>query len=157
MRTLDLSDISEQVESLQPKSVIVGREGGVLGQLLRGQLREYQEVALDWLVAMDKVKKHLPAVLGDVSGLDRRVTTAALFAHLAAERGDWGSPLLVAPLSALDSWKGVFRAWCPALRVTVYPGGWRDRRRLRHDIANDIASGNAPNVVLTSYRLLFLV
>ena len=54
-------------------------------KLLRGQLREYQEVALDWLVAMDKVKKHLPAVLGDVSGLDRRVTTAALFAHLAAE------------------------------------------------------------------------
>ena len=124
-------------------------------RLIRGQLREYQDVALDWLVAMNK--KHLPTILADEPGLGRRVTTAALLAHLASDLGDWGPHLLVAPLSACDRWQTALRSWCPALAVTVYSGNGRDRRRLRHDFANALASGHPlPNVILTSYRALFL-
>ena len=52
--------------------------------LLRGTLREYQHIGLDWLVAMDE--KRLNGILADEMGLGKTIQTIALLAHLACEK-----------------------------------------------------------------------
>ena len=52
--------------------------------LLRGTLREYQHIGLDWLVAMDE--KRLNGILADEMGLGKTIQTIAVLAHLACER-----------------------------------------------------------------------
>ena len=52
--------------------------------LLRGTLREYQHIGLDWLVAMDA--KRLNGILADEMGLGKTIQTIALLAHLACDR-----------------------------------------------------------------------
>jgi SNF2 family DNA or RNA helicase len=52
--------------------------------LLRGTLREYQHIGLDWLVAMDE--RRLNGILADEMGLGKTIQTIALLAHLACEK-----------------------------------------------------------------------
>lgn len=53
--------------------------------LLRGQLREYQHIGLDWLVTM--YEKKLNGILADEMGLGKTIQTISLLAHLACEKG----------------------------------------------------------------------
>ena len=53
--------------------------------IIRGQLREYQHVALDWLVSM--YEKNLNGILADEMGLGKTLQTIALLAHLKFEKG----------------------------------------------------------------------
>ncbi|CAG8481158.1 5322_t:CDS:2, partial [Racocetra fulgida] len=55
--------------------------------LLRGQLREYQHVGLDWLASL--YNNGLNGILADEMGLGKTIQTIALLAHLAYEKGDW--------------------------------------------------------------------
>lgn len=59
--------------------------------LLRGQLREYQHIGLDWLVTM--YEKKLNGILADEMGLGKTIQTISLLAHLACEKGDRAGPL----------------------------------------------------------------
>ena len=54
--------------------------------LLRGQLREYQHIGLDWLVTM--YEKKLNGILADEMGLGKTIQTISLLAHLACEKGN---------------------------------------------------------------------
>lgn len=56
--------------------------------LLRGTLREYQHIGLDWLVTM--YEKKLNGILADEMGLGKTIQTISLLAHLACEKGEWG-------------------------------------------------------------------
>lgn len=53
--------------------------------LLRGDLREYQHIGLEWLVTM--YEKKLNGILADEMGLGKTIQTISLLAHLACERG----------------------------------------------------------------------
>ncbi len=49
--------------------------------LLRGTLREYQHVGLDWLVTLHE--RNLNGILADEMGLGKTIQTIAVLAHLA--------------------------------------------------------------------------
>lgn len=53
--------------------------------LLRGSLRDYQQIGVDWLVNL--YKKHLNGILADETGLGKTVQTVAYMAHLAGQEG----------------------------------------------------------------------
>ena len=52
--------------------------------LLKGALREYQHVGLDWLTTM--YGRRLNGILADEMGLGKTIMTIALLAHLACEK-----------------------------------------------------------------------
>lgn len=60
--------------------------------LLKGKLREYQLIGLDWLNQM--YSKNLNGVLADEMGLGKTIQTIALLAHLACDKGIWGPHLI---------------------------------------------------------------
>ena len=64
--------------------------------LLRGTLREYQHIGLDWLVTM--YEKKLNGILADEMGLGKTIQTISLLAHLACEKGE--------PWGAMGGWRG---------------------------------------------------
>ena len=115
--------------------------------LLRGTLREYQHVGLDWLVTM--YEKHLNVILADDMGLGKTIMTISLLAHLAGERGVWGPHLIVVPASTVMNWELELRKWCPALKVLTYVGTPKERRARRAGWARE----NALHVCVTSYRI----
>ena len=49
-------------------------------ELLRGKLRDYQHIGLDWLVSLDN--QNLNGILADEMGLGKTIQTIALLAHL---------------------------------------------------------------------------
>ena len=52
--------------------------------LLKGSLREYQHVGLDWLTTI--YTRRLNGILADEMGLGKTIMTIALLAHLACEK-----------------------------------------------------------------------
>ncbi len=59
--------------------------------LLKGSLREYQHVGLDWLTTI--YTRRLNGILADEMGLGKTIMTIALLAHLACEKCAWSTPL----------------------------------------------------------------
>lgn len=115
--------------------------------LIRGTLREYQHVGLDWLATM--YEKRLNVILADDMGLGKTIMTISLLAHLAGERGVWGPHLIIVPSSTVMNWELELRKWCPALKVVTYIGNPKERRARRTGWAKE----NALHVCITSYRI----
>lgn len=97
--------------------------------LLRGILREYQLIGLDWLVTMHE--KHLNGILADEMGLGKTIQTIALLAHLACEKGIWGPHLVVVPTSVMLNWELEFKRWCPGFKILTYYGSQKERKAKR--------------------------
>ena len=97
--------------------------------LLRGTLREYQLIGLDWLVTMHG--KHLNGILADEMGLGKTIQTIALLAHLACDVGIWGPHLVVVPTSVMLNWELEFKKWCPAFKILTYYGNQKERKAKR--------------------------
>lgn len=116
--------------------------------LLRGELREYQVIGLDWLVAM--YDKNLNGILADEMGLGKTIQTIALLAYLACERQIWGPHLIIVPSSVLLNWEIEFKKWCPAFKILTYFGNPKQRRLKRIGWTKP----NAFHVCLTSYKIV---
>lgn len=97
--------------------------------MLRGTLREYQLVGLDWLVTL--YEKNLNGILADEMGLGKTIQTIALLAHLACERAIWGPHLIVVPTSVILNWEMEFKKWCPAFKILTYFGSAKERAEKR--------------------------
>jgi len=97
--------------------------------LLRGTLREYQHIGLDWLVTM--YMKQLNGILADEMGLGKTIQTIALLAHLACEEGTWGPHLVVVPTSVMLNWEFEFKKWCPGFKILTYFGSQKERKLKR--------------------------
>jgi SNF2 family DNA or RNA helicase len=97
--------------------------------LLKGSLREYQHIGLDWLVAMNE--KKLNGILADEMGLGKTIQTIALLAHLACEKGIWGPHLIVVPTSVMLNWEMEFKKWCPGFKIITYYGNPKERKLKR--------------------------
>ena len=116
--------------------------------LLKGQLREYQQIGLDWLVTL--YHKRLNGILADEMGLGKTIQTISLLAYLACEQGDWGPHLVVVPTSVMLNWEMEFKKWCPAFKLLTYFGSVKDRAAKRQGWSKP----NAFHVCITSYTLV---
>ncbi|CAG8570123.1 9558_t:CDS:2 [Acaulospora morrowiae] len=118
--------------------------------LLRGQLREYQHVGLDWLASL--YNNGLNGILADEMGLGKTIQTIALLAHLAYEKGDWGPHLIVVPTSVIINWEMEFKKWCPGFIILTYYGSPKERREKRIGWMKE----HTFHVCITSYHLVVL-
>ncbi len=116
--------------------------------LLKGQLREYQHIGLDWLVTL--YHRRLNGILADEMGLGKTIQTIALLAWLACERGDWGPHLVVVPTSVMLNWEMEFKRWAPAFKLLTYYGSPKERAAKRQGWSKP----NAFHVCITSYTLV---
>jgi len=88
--------------------------------LLRGSLREYQIIGLDWLVTLHNRK--LNGILADEMGLGKTIQTISLLASLACDKGVWGPHLIVVPTTIIMNWEVEFKRWCPGFKILTYYG-----------------------------------
>jgi len=116
--------------------------------LLRGTLREYQRIGLDWLATL--YAQRLNGILADEMGLGKTVMTIALLAHLIDQHHVWGPHLIVVPTSVIVNWEIELRRWCPALKILAYYGSPRERKAKRADWSRP----NTFHVCVTSYQLV---
>ena len=116
--------------------------------LLRGTLREYQHVGLDWLAKLYGDKTN--GILADEMGLGKTIQTIALLAHLAVVHETWGPHLIVVPTSVMLNWEMEFKKFLPGFKVLTYYGSIEERKRKREGWMND----DKWNVWITSYALV---
>lgn len=126
-----VDDMAAGAESIQPKGYTLetATVSTKIPFLLKHNLREYQHIGLDWLVAM--YKKQLNGILADEMGLGKTIQTIALLAHLACEEQDWGPHLIVVPTSVMLNWEMEFKKWCPAFKILTYYGNPKERKMKR--------------------------
>ena len=115
--------------------------------LLKGTLRPYQHVGLDWLATMHE--KNLNGILADEMGLGKTIQTISLLAHLAVTRNNWGPHLIVVPTSVMVNWEMELKKWCPAFKVLNYHGSIKERREKRVGWTKP----DSFHVCITSYKL----
>eukprot|EP00891_Asterochloris_glomerata_P002326 jgi/Astpho2/2326/e_gw1.00043.32.1_t len=116
--------------------------------LLKGSLREYQHVGLEWLITI--YTRRLNGILADEMGLGKTIMTIAVLAHLACELGVWGPHLIVVPTSVMLNWEMEFKKWCPAFKLLTYYGSAKERKLKRQGWSKP----NAFHVCITSYTLV---
>ena len=109
-------------EAFQPKGITLDKAGVAtkVPFLLRGLLREYQIIGLDWLVTLHN--KRLNGILADEMGLGKTIQTISMISSLACDRGIWGPHLIVVPTTIIINWEMEFKRWCPALKILTYFG-----------------------------------
>ncbi|KAK3384853.1 SNF2 family N-terminal domain-containing protein [Podospora didyma] len=116
--------------------------------LLRGTLREYQHLGLDWLAAL--YANNTNGILADEMGLGKTIQTIALLAHLASHHEVWGPHLVIVPTSVMLNWEMEFKKWCPGFKILTYYGNQEERKRKRQGWTND----DIWNVCITSYQMV---
>ena len=113
-----------------------------------GPLREYQQIGLDWLVAMQE--RRMNVILADEMGLGKTVMAIALLAHLAEAKGVWGPHLIIVPSSVLLNWEIEIKRWCPSFKILSYYGTQRERKAKR----DGWSKTNAFHICITSYTIV---
>ncbi|XP_040211744.1 helicase SRCAP isoform X3 [Rana temporaria] len=146
----EITDIAATAESLQPKGYTLAttQVKTPVPFLLRGDLREYQHIGLEWLVTM--YEKKLNGILADEMGLGKTIQTISLLAHLACERGNWGPHLIIVPTSVILNWEMELKRWCPSFKILTYYGNQKERKLKRQGWTK----ANAFHVCITSYKLV---
>ncbi|CCG82698.1 SNF2 family helicase Swr1 [Taphrina deformans PYCC 5710] len=116
--------------------------------LLRGILREYQHIGLDWMAGL--YLNGTNGILADEMGLGKTIQTISLLTWLACEREVWGPHLIVVPTSVMLNWEREFKKFAPALKVLTYYGTPKERKEKRKGWSRP----DAVHVVITSYQLV---
>ncbi|GMS89537.1 hypothetical protein PENTCL1PPCAC_11712, partial [Pristionchus entomophagus] len=149
-RQEELTHIAEEALKFQPKGYTLETTQVKTGvpHMLRGTLREYQMVGLDWLVTL--YDKNLNGILADEMGLGKTIQTVALLAHLACVERIWGPHLIVVPTSVILNWEMEFKKWCPALKILTYFGSVKERAEKRKGWMKD----DSFHVCITSYKVI---
>uniref|UniRef100_A0AC35UD17 Helicase domino n=1 Tax=Rhabditophanes sp. KR3021 TaxID=114890 RepID=A0AC35UD17_9BILA len=144
-----LSELSEELKTLQPKGFTLDSSEIIVKQptFIKGTLREYQLLGLNWLVTL--YNRKLNAILADEMGLGKTLQTIALLAHMALEEKNWGPHLIVVPTSVILNWEMEFKKWCPEFKILTYFGNAKERQEKRKGWTKE----NAFNVVITSYKI----
>ncbi|CAJ0941547.1 unnamed protein product, partial [Mesorhabditis belari] len=144
----ELENLADEAMLFQPKgfSLKTTQIKTPVPPLMRGTLREYQIVGLDWLVTL--YEKNLNGILADEMGLGKTIQTIALLAHLACAKYNWGPHLIIVPTSVILNWEMEFKRWCPALKIFTYYGSAKERKLKRKGWSKE----NAFHVCITSYK-----
>lgn len=140
----------EQSENLAKKVMVelTGQEKAKIPFLLKGVLRPYQIIGLDWLTTLHDRK--LNGILADEMGLGKTIQTISMIANLAAERGVWGPHLIVVPTTIIMNWQQEFKRFAPAFKILTYFGSQKERKLKRTGWSKD----NSFHVCITSYKLV---
>ena len=79
----NLAKLTDTAQSMLPTGLTLcdNNVETPIPSLLRGKLRDYQHIGLDWLVSLDN--QSLNGILADEMGLGKTIQTIALLAHLA--------------------------------------------------------------------------
>lgn len=136
----------DEEEVLKPKAS--SKAYTKIPSLLRGTLREYQHVGLDWLASL--YNNGLNGILADEMGLGKTIQTIALLAYLACEKRVWGPHLIVVPTSVILNWEMELKKWLPGFKIMTYYGTPKERKEKRSGWSKD----NAFHVCITSYQLV---
>jgi E1A-binding protein p400 len=116
--------------------------------ILRGSLREYQIIGMDWLITLHN--KRMNGILADEMGLGKTIQTIAMLASLACDKGVWGPHLIIVPTTIMINWEMEFKRWAPALKILTYFGSQKERKLKRQGWSKD----NSFHVCITSYKLV---
>ena len=146
----NLITAAQCAEQLQPKGTQLKEANISLQQpfLLNNILREYQLIGLHWLIALHD--NHINGILADEMGLGKTIQTIALFAYLAANRGNWGPHLIIVPTTIIVNWEIEFKKWCPSFKILSYYGNQKERKAKRYGWHKP----NSFHVCITSYKLV---
>ncbi|OZC07880.1 hypothetical protein X798_05092 [Onchocerca flexuosa] len=110
------------------------------------KLHPYQQIGLNWLMMMHKLK--LNAILADEMGLGKTIQVIAFITYLKSEQIK-GPHLIVVPSSTIENWLSEFSKWSPKVNIITYYGNIADRRQLRH-----MATDKNIDVLLTTYNMV---
>ena len=137
-------------ELFQPKGTELAKAKVDLEQpfLLKHNLREYQLIGLNWLIALHDNK--INGILADEMGLGKTIQTISMLAYLAGTRGSWGPHLIIVPTTIIINWEIEFKKWCPGLKILSYYGSQKERKAKRYGWHKP----NAFNICITSYKLV---
>lgn len=114
--------------------------------LVGGTLKEYQLQGIQWMVSL--YNNRLNGILADEMGLGKTIQTLGLIAHLMERKDNPGPYLVIVPLSTISNWELEFARWAPAIRVVVFKGDAKARRRLYEDVIEK----KSFNVCLVTYE-----
>ena len=98
-----LDNLTSQAASMLPVGLTLSENhvSTIIPDLLRGKLRDYQHIGLDWLVGL--FDQNLNGILADEMGLGKTIQTISLLAHLACHVQNWGPHLIIVPTSGTFS------------------------------------------------------
>ncbi|KAM3722487.1 Helicase ssl-1 [Dirofilaria immitis] len=149
-RQKELANIAEEALKFQPKGFTLEttQVKTEVPHLVKGALREYQMVGLDWLVTL--YDNGLNGILADEMGLGKTIQTIALLAHLACKEYVWGPHLIIVPTSVILNWEMEFKKWCPAFKLLTYFGNQKERAEKRKGWSKT----NAFHICITSYKIV---
>jgi non-specific serine/threonine protein kinase len=120
------------------------------GPSLRGTLRHYQSVGVQWLYLFTQLG--LGACLADDMGLGKTIQVLSLLLVLKNRAGPLGKPsLLVAPASLLANWGAEIARFAPSLRAIVAHPSAPPGDDLKMDGTDDLTD---TDLVITSYGFL---
>lgn len=124
----------------QLKERLQGFQGVIVTALpdaFKGQLRPYQQQAVDWLAFLHDFGFH--GLLADDMGLGKTVEAIAFLSTLKLQH----PILIVMPTSLLFNWKKELERFLPSMPITVHHGNQRDL-------------SDKPQIILTTYTTLRL-
>ena len=120
------------------------------GPSLRATLRPYQQVGVQWLYLLARLR--LGACLADDMGLGKTIQVLSLLLVLKREDRDEPKPsLLVAPASLLANWATEIARFAPSLKMLVAHLSAMPAEQLKSDAAENLAGAD---LVITSYGSL---
>jgi ATP-dependent helicase STH1/SNF2 len=114
--------------------------------MVGGQLKEYQLQGVQWMVSL--YNNRLNGILADEMGLGKTIQTLGLITYLMEMKENAGPYLVIVPLSTMSNWEMEFARWAPAVRVIVFKGDSKTRRR----IYETVIEKNKFNVCLATYE-----
>jgi hypothetical protein len=119
-----IEQLSAQLQLAIGPPVTSGQETTEIpSRLLEGELRNYQQAGLHWLVGL--YDRKLGGILADEMGLGKTIQTIALICHLAEHRGNWGPHLIVVPASVQFNWAVISsETKRKTLRDAPFPRKW---------------------------------
>lgn len=119
-----------------------GIENIVIPQSFKGNLREYQQLGVNWLNFL--YTYNLNGCLADDMGLGKTVQTIAFLSFLF-DKKEIEFVLIVAPVSTLINWQIEFNRFAPDLRLMIHQGSVRKKDRKDFEIYQ---------IIITSYHTL---
>src|SRR5262245_30692609 len=120
------------------------------GPSLQATLRPYQQVGVQWLYLLARLR--LGACLADDMGLGKTIQVLSLLLVLKGEAGDRRKPsLLVAPASLLANWAAEIARFAPSLKALVAHPSAMPIGQLKSDAPENLAG---TDLVITSYGSL---
>lgn len=114
--------------------------------LVGGSLKAYQLAGIKWMVSL--YNNRLNGILADEMGLGKTIQTLGLIAHLMERKDNPGPYLIIVPLSTISNWELEFAKWAPAIRVVVFKGDAKTRRKLYEEVIEK----KSFNVCLVTYE-----